>query len=97
MIFSMTPYPRGLLIGLTIGVLLGLMPCLIVPTGESGGLAACIPASLGSGAMGALIGGFVRMTGCLTAVGALIGLTILGMLCEWAIRHPQGVMYGVSP
>jgi hypothetical protein len=95
MIFTTIPNPRGLLIGLTCGVLLWLAPYLGSPEGEPVGLAGRLSEVFGFAIAGAIVGGFVRMTGCLTAAGAVIGLIILGMLCDRAIGHPQGVVYGI--
>jgi hypothetical protein len=97
MIFTTIPNRRGLLIGMTCGVLLGLAPYVIFQAREPVGLAARLSVVLGFGGIGALAGGFVGRTGWITVVGAMIGWIILGVLCALAVRHPKGVMYGILP
>jgi hypothetical protein len=94
MIFSIIPKPRGLLIGLTCGVLLGVAFNVLVPEAKLDPLAARIASVFGLGVVCALLGGFVRMTGWLTAGGGIIGLIILGTICDVATGQSRLVMYG---
>jgi hypothetical protein len=94
MIFTLIPGRRGLLIGLTCGVLLGVALNLLVPEAELGSLSARIAGVFAMGVVGALLGGFVCMTGWLTSVGGVMGLIIVGTLCDVATHQSQVVMYG---
>jgi hypothetical protein len=94
MIFILIPGRRGLLIGLTCGVLLGVALNLLVPEAELDGPAARLAGVFGCGVVGALLGGFVCMTGWLTAIGGTIGLILVGTICDVTTHQSQVVMYG---
>ncbi len=94
MIFTLIPGRRGLLIGLTCGLLLGVALNLLVPEAELDSLAARLAGVFGLGVVGALLGGFVCMTGWLTSLGGAMGLIIVGTLCDVATSQSKIVMYG---
>jgi hypothetical protein len=92
MIFTVIPGRRGLLIGLTCGVLLGVALNVLVPEAELDGPVARFAGVFRCGVVGALLGGFVCMTGWLTAGGVTIGLIIVGTLCDVATSQSRIVM-----
>src|SRR5437660_3107 len=97
MIDRAIPNPRGILIGVTCGVLIGLACWPDVAARGSHPVVVELLLIFLWASFGGLVCGYVSRIGWLTILGAMVGWMIVGALLACATEFGQAVVYGILP